>query len=208
MLYPFQDAPHLTDDGLVVHGSNPLQQAIAHSIVSRFGVVLPASCVLPTRQARPPEPGGGPATFPFMQICRLPAIQIGTANATPILPPWFSPQPIQASSSQRKPARNTDDFPYATDIGVYALQALTTQDVSNGTDTPHQRLVREVVVRAREVRASAYFIQTASQRLPGAGHHYSIQPVEDGCWEIVNEMDAILTALSGLHSEATQPSSG
>ena len=80
-------------------------------------------------------------------------------------------------------------------LGVYALQALTEQDVIAGHATPHARLLRELITRARNVRALAGDIQRTLQNLRSNHQHLGVQPGINACWTLTSEMDTILGAV-------------
>ena len=87
-------------------------------------------------------------------------------------------------------------------LGVYALQALTEQDVISGYDAPYARLSRELITRARNVRALACDIQRTLQDIHRHRQQLSVQPGANACWTLVSEMDTILTALKDTQSTA------
>ena len=95
-----------------------------------------------------------------------------------------------------KPVRSPDQ------LGVYALQALTDQDVIAGYDAPHARLSRELITRASTVRALACDIQRTFQNIHKHRQHCNVQPGANACWALVSEMDTILTALRETQSAA------
>ena len=85
-------------------------------------------------------------------------------------------------------------------LGVYALQALTDQDVIAGHDAPHARLSRELITRASTVRALGYDIQRTFQNIHKHRQHCNVQPGANACWALASEMDTILTALRETQS--------
>ena len=88
-------------------------------------------------------------------------------------------------------------------LGVYALQALTDQDVIDGHDAPHARLSRELITRASTVRALACDIQRTFQNVRTRHQHCNVQPGANACWALASEMDTILTALRETQSATT-----
>ena len=87
----------------------------------------------------------------------------------------------------------------SSELGVYALQALTEQDLASGYDAPNTRLSRELEIRARNVRTLAYTIQHTLQNIHSTRQHLSVQPGANACWALASEMDTILCALSDTH---------
>ena len=88
-------------------------------------------------------------------------------------------------------------------LGVYALQALTDQDLIDGHDAPHARLSRELITRAGTVRTLACDIQRTLQDVRTRHQHCNVQPGANACWTLASEMDMILTALRETQSAAT-----
>ena len=151
-------------------------------------------------QARPPEPGEAFAAFPFSQLHTLPAVPITTESPARPIPPWLLPQPVPAPS----PSQPTVNAPRVSgQLGVYALQALTEQDVASGYDAPNARLNRELETRARNVRTLACDIQHTLQSIHNNRQHLSVQPGANACWTLASEMDTILSALADTQSTAT-----
>ena len=87
-------------------------------------------------------------------------------------------------------------------LGVYALQALTEQDLASGYDAPNARLSRELVTRARNVRTLACDIQHTLQSIHSNRQHISVQPGANACWTLASEMDTILSALTDTQGTA------
>ena len=85
-------------------------------------------------------------------------------------------------------------------LGVYALQALTEQDVIAGQDVPYARLSRELITRASPVRVLACDIQRTLQNIHAHRQHCNVQPGANACWALASEMDMILTALRETQS--------
>ena len=83
------------------------------------------------------------------------------------------------------------------------MQALTEQEVISGHDAPHARLSRELITRARNVRALACDIQRTLQNIRSNRQRLSVQPGANAAWTLANEMDTILSALMDIQSTAT-----
>ena len=209
VLFPFEDSPHITHDGILLHGRCAPQRAMVYRILQQTECLPPHGCAVGRGQARPPEPGEALASFPFSQMYTLPSVPVVPARPTPPIPPWLLPQtrpiPIQeqsarisgvTSSPQAVTVRSHDQ------LGVYALQALTDQDVIAGYDAPHARLSRELIARASTVRALACDIQRTFQNIHKRRQHCNVQPGANACWALVSEMDTILTALQETQSAA------
>ena len=88
-------------------------------------------------------------------------------------------------------------------LGVYALQALTDQDLIDGHDAPHTRLIRELITRAGTVRTLACDIQRTLQDVRARHQNCNVRPGASACWTLAGEMDTILTALRETQSAAT-----
>ena len=80
ILYPFVDVLHVVSDGIVLHGQSAQQRAMVRHIIGQSESVPSLGCALPTGQARPPEPGGKLAAFPFMPLCTSPAVPVPSAQ--------------------------------------------------------------------------------------------------------------------------------
>ena len=160
-------------------------------------------------QARPPEPGEALASFPFSQMYTLPAVPVASARPTPPIPPWMLPQSRPTPIQERSIRASGDMSPQAVavrppaQLGVYALQALTDQDVIDGHDAPHARLSRELITRASTVRTLACDIQRTFQNVRTRHQRCNVQPGANACWTLASEMDTILTALRETQSATT-----
>ena len=139
----------------------------------------------------------------------LPAVPAAPARPALPIPPWLLPQtcPIpphrqtdRISGDTTSPQAGTVRSP--DQLGVYALQALTDQDVIAGYDAPHARLSRELITRASTVRALACDIQRTFQNIHKHRQHCNVQPGANACWALASEMDTILTALQETQSAA------
>ena len=210
VLFPFEDSPHITHDGVLLHGRCAPQRAIVYRILQQAECLSPHGWAVGRGQARPPEPGEALASFPFSQMYTLPAVPVAPARPTPPIPPWLLPQShptpiheqsVRTSGDMSSPQADTVRPP--AQLGVYALQALTDQDVIAGHDAPHARLSRELITRASTVRALACDIQRTFQNLHKHRQHCNVQPGANACWALVSEMDTILTALRETQSAAT-----
>ena len=103
-------------------------------------------CAVGLGQARPPEPGEAFGAFPFMQLHTLPAVPATINRPALPIPPWLRPQPVPPvpilphaqpvglGAAKRPPLTHAPRAP--AQLGVYALQALTEQDVIAGHATP------------------------------------------------------------------------
>ena len=214
VLFPFEDSPHITHDGVLLHGRCAPQRAIVYRILQQAECLSPHGWAVGRGQARPPEPGEALASFPFSQMYTLPAVPVAPARPTPPIPPWLLPQShptpiheqsVRTSGDTSSPQADTVRPP--AQLGVYALQALTDQelidqDVIAGHDAPHARLSRELITRASTVRALACDIQRTFQNLHKHRQHCNVQPGANACWALVSEMDTILTALRETQSAA------
>ena len=143
---------------------------MVHRILHQTGCLPSRRCTVGVGQARPPEPGEAFTVFLFSQLHTLPAVPISTENPAPPIPSWLLPQPVPAPSlSQPAGVGGVKGLPQANasrvsgQLGVYALQALTEQDLASGYDAPNARLSRELETRARNVRTLAYDIQRTFQ---------------------------------------------
>ena len=210
VLFPFEDSPHFTHDGIILHGRSAPQRAMVYRILHQTECLPSPGCAVGLGQARPPEPGEAFAAFPFMQLHTLPAVPVTSDRPAPPIPPWLTPQPVPVLP-QSQPARicgakapPQTNAPRSSDqLGVYALQALTEQDVIAGHDAPHARLSRELITRARNVRALACDIQRTLQNIHSDRQHLCVQPGVNACWTLASEMDTILGALKDTQSTAT-----
>ena len=209
VLFPFDDSPHITHDGIIVHGRSALQRAMVYHILHQTGCLPSPSCTVGVGQARPPEPGEAFAAFPFSQLHTLPAVPITTESPVPPIPSWLLPQPVPAPSlSQPAGIGGVKGPPQAYaprvsgQLGVYALQALTEQDLASGNDAPNARLSRELETRARNVRTLACDIQHTLQSIHSNRQHLSVQPGANACWTLASEMDTILSALADTQGTA------
>ena len=207
VLFPFEDSPHITHDGVLLHGRCAPQRAIVYRILQQSECLSPHGWAVARGQARPPEPGEVLASFPFSQMHTLPAVPAAPARPTPPIPPWLLPQSrptpihehaVRTSGDASSPQADTERPP--AQLGVYALQALTEQDVIAGHDAPHARLSRELITRASTVRALACDIQRTFQNIHTHRQHCNVQPGANACWALASEMDTILTALRETQS--------
>ena len=210
VLLPFEDSPHTTHDGIILHGRSAPQRAMVYRILHQTECLPSPGCAIGLGQARPPEPGGALASFPFTQMHTLPPVPATTDRPAPPIPPWLMPQPVPAlpqaqsariGGAKSPPQANTSRS--SDQLGVYALQALTEQDVISGHDAPHARLSRELITRARNVRTLACDIQRTLQNIHRNRQHLCVQPGANACWTLVSEMDTILAALKDTQSTAT-----
>ena len=92
VLFPFEDSPHITQDGVLLHGRCAPQRAMVYRILQQAGCLSPHGWAVGRGQARPPEPGEALASFPFSQMSTLPAVPAASARPTPPIPPWLLPQ--------------------------------------------------------------------------------------------------------------------
>ena len=210
VLFPFEDSPHITNDGVLLHGRSALQRAIVYRILQQSECISPNGWVVARGQARPPEPGEVVASFPFSQLYALPAVPDAPPRPTPPIPPWLLPQsrptPVQEQTTRTYGGANLpqpDTLRPPAQLGVYALQALTEQDVIAGQDVPYARLSRELITRASTVRVLACDIQRTLQNIHAHRQHCNVQPGANACWTLASEMDMILTALRETQSATT-----
>ena len=209
VLFPFEDSPHITHDGVLLHGRCAPQRAIVYRILQQAECFSPHGWAVGRGQARPPEPGEALASFPFSQMYTLPAVPVASARPTPPIPPWMLPQSRPTPIHEQSVRASGDMSPQAVavrppaQLGVYALQALTDQDVIDGHDAPHARLSRELITRASTVRALACDIQRTFQNVRTRHQHCNVQPGANACWTLASEMDTILTALRETQSATT-----
>ena len=208
VLFPFEDSPYITHNGVILHGRNAPQRAMVYRVLYQTECLPSPGCAVALGQTRPPEPGEAFGTFPFMQLHTLPAVPTTINRPAPPIPPWLKPQPVPPASllpyAQPGSLKEARSLPPAeaplpsAQLGVYALQALTEQDVIAGHATPHARLLRELVTRARTVRALAYDIQRTLQNLHSNHQHLHVQPGINACCTLTSEMDMILGAAPGI----------
>ena len=132
VLFPFEDSPHITHDGVLLHGRCALQRAIVYRILQQSECLSPNGWAVARGQARPPEPGEVVASFPFSQLYALPAVPVAPPRPTPPIPPWLLPQsrptPIHEQANRTYGGANlpqADTVRPPAQLGVYALQALT-----------------------------------------------------------------------------------
>ena len=71
VLFPFEDSPHITHDGVILHGRSAPQRAMAYRILYQTECLPSPGCAVGLGQARPPEPGEAFVAFPFMQFAHL-----------------------------------------------------------------------------------------------------------------------------------------
>ena len=147
------------------------------------------------------------ASFPFAQLYALPAVPVAPPRPTPPIPPWLLPQsrptPIHEQTTGTYGGTNlpqADTVRPPAQLGVYALQALTEQEVIAGQDAPYARLSRELITRASTVRALACDIQRTLQNTHAHRQQCNVQPGANACWALASEMDTILTALRETQS--------
>ena len=67
VLFPFEDSPHITHDGVLLHGRCAPQRAMVYRILQQAECLPPHGWAVGRGQARPPEPGEALASFPFSQ---------------------------------------------------------------------------------------------------------------------------------------------
>ena len=94
VLFPFDDSPHITHDGVILHGRSAPQRAMVYRILHQTECLPSPGCAVGLGQARPPEPGEAFAAFPFMQLHTLPAVPATSDRPAPPIPPWLMPQPV------------------------------------------------------------------------------------------------------------------
>ena len=209
VLFPFEDSPHITHDGVLLHGRCAPQRAIVYRVLQQAECFSPHGWAVGRGQARPPEWGEALASFPFSQMYTLPAVPVASARPTPPIPPWLLPQSRPTPIHEQSVRTSGDTSPQAVTVrppaqlGVYALQALTDQNVIDGHDAPHARLSRELIARASTVRALACDIQRTFQNVRTRRQHCNVQPGANACWALASEMDTILTALRETQSATT-----
>ena len=207
-LFPFEDSPYITHDGVILHGRSALQRAMVYRILYQTECLPSPGCAVALGQARPPEPGEAFGAFPFIQMRTLPAVPATINRPAPPIPPWLKPQPVPPASllphtqpvglgGARSLPPTEAPLPSAQ-LGVYALQALTEQDVIAGHATPHARLLRELITRARNVRALACDIQRTLQNLHSNHQHLHVQHGINARCTLTSEMDTILGAVPGI----------
>lgn len=199
-LYPFEDAPHVVHDGIILHGHSPMQRAEVYNLIRQAGYVPVRGCELPSGRARPPEPGDRSPAYPFMQLRLMPSVP--SFSTVPIVPPWLSPQPTQAQRPQRSPAIAPHDPPDVIGSGVYAMQSLAEHEMHGEPITPYVRVSREIAMRARGVHTAASSIQAILQQERLADQHGCLRPATSACWELTSEMDSVLAALLWANSDA------
>ena len=208
VLFPFEDSPYITHDGVILHGRSALQRAMVYRILYQTECLPSPGCAVALGQARPPEPGEAFGAFPLTQMRTLPAVPTTINRPAPPIPPWLKPQPVPPASllphAQLGGLEGARSLPPveaplpSAQLGVYALQALTEQDVIAGHATPHARLLRELITRARNVRALACDIQRTLQNLHSNHQHLYVQPGINACCTLTREMDMILGAAPGI----------
>ena len=209
VLFPFEDSPHITHDGVLLHGRGAPQRATVYRILQQTDCLPPLGWAVGRGQARPPEPGEALASFPFLQLYTPPAVPVASARPTPPIPPWMLPQSCPTPLQEQSHRERGEMSPQAAvvrppaQLGVYALQALTDQDLINGHDAPHTRLIRELITRAGTVRTLACDIQRTLQDVRARHQNCNAQPGASACWTLAGEMDTILTALREMQSAAT-----
>ena len=117
--------------------------------------------------------------------------------------PQSRPTPVQEQTTRTYGGANlpqADTVRPPAQLGGYALQALTEQDVIAGQDVPYARLCRELITRASTVRVLACDIQRTLQNIHAHRQHCNVQPGANACWALASEMDMILTALRETQS--------
>ena len=57
VLFPFEDSPHITHDGVLLHGRCAPQRAMVYRILQPAECLSPHGWAVGRGQARPPEPG-------------------------------------------------------------------------------------------------------------------------------------------------------
>ena len=67
-LFPFEDSPHITHDGVILHGRSAPQRAMVYRILYQTECLPSPGCAVGLGQARPPEPGEAFGAFPFTQL--------------------------------------------------------------------------------------------------------------------------------------------
>ena len=209
VLFPFEDSPHITHDGILLHGRCAPQRATVYRILQQADCLPIHGWAVGRGQARPPEPGEALASFPFSQMYTLPAVPVATVRPAPPIPPWMLPQSRPTPVHDQSNRASGDASPQAAvvrppaQLGVYALQALTDQDLIDGYDAPHARLSRELITRASTVRTLACDIQRTFQNARTRHQHCNVQPGANARWTLASEMDMILTALRETQSATT-----
>ena len=116
-----------------------LQRAMVYRFLYQTECLPSPGCAVALGQARPPEPGEAFGAFPLMQMRTLPAVPATINRPAPPIPPWLKTQPVPPASllphtqpvglgGARSLPPTEAPLPSAQ-LGVYALQALTEQDV-------------------------------------------------------------------------------
>ena len=200
VLFPFEDSPHITHDGVLLHGRCAPQRATVYRILQQADCLSPHGWAVGRGQART---GGSLSFLPFLANVYAtsgPCCLSTSDTANPALD-------VAAKSPQEQSNRASGDMsPQAVvvrppaQLGVYALQALTDQDVVDGHDAPRARLSRELITRASTVRTLACDIQRTFQNVRTRHQHCNVQPGANACWTLASEMDTILTALRETQS--------
>ena len=71
VLFPFEDSPHITHDGVLLHGRCAPQRAMVYRILQQAECFSPHEWAVGRGQARPPEPGQALASFPLSLLPQL-----------------------------------------------------------------------------------------------------------------------------------------
>ena len=66
VLFPLDDSPHITHDGIILHGRSALQRAMVYRILHHTECLPSPSCTVGVGQARPPLP----SPFHSYTLCR------------------------------------------------------------------------------------------------------------------------------------------
>lgn len=76
VLFPFADAPHITSEGVILHGRSAHQRALVYRVLSQSECTPGLRHAIPAGHARPLEPGGENPAFSFLQLQTLPALPL------------------------------------------------------------------------------------------------------------------------------------
>ena len=111
VLFPFEDSPHITHDGIILRGRSTPQRAMVYRILQQTECLPSPGCAVGRGQARPPEPGEASVAFPFIQLRTLPAVPAISNRPSPPIPPWLMPQPVPAPISVSRNSRRQGPAP-------------------------------------------------------------------------------------------------
>ena len=212
MLFPFADSPHITQEGFIVHGSNPETRAKVYRLLLRREIISnprEAAQEVLLHLGWIQEAGIPTRVFPFNSLQYL--------EHRPTLPPakrgaalWLTPQPECPQVPRPPPHFQVYRPPPAGQQGIYASQVSLddshepTSSSSHYDDRPQYQL--PFMSLAQEAARRIPFIKTAAGNImdllrdcPPIGNGVAQRQAARAVHEIYQEMLELEEALGQLH---------